>query len=321
MITKLLLEIGSGRGDRARLSILIFHRVLPVADPLFSGDMDAGRFDALAAHLKKRFNVLPLERAIESLREGSLPSRALCLSFDDGYADNLKVAAPILRKHGVPAIVFVATAYLDGGCMWNDIVLEACRNSMRPDLDLAWLGLGIRSLATPEDRRAVANDLLETLKYQEFSRRDEWARKVAQVAGTELPRNLMLASSALRDFEQFGIAIGAHTRRHPILANSPNPIAWDEISEGRRELQELLGAPVGVFAYPNGKPGLDFTAEHVRMVREAGFSAAVTTAHGAATARSDVYQLPRFTPWRTDALGFDLLMLKNLRHAVEAQGV
>ena len=56
------------------------------------------------------------------------------------------------------------------------------------------------------------------------------------------------------------------------------------------------------------------------MVREAGFTAAVTTAHGAATARTDVYQLPRFTPWRADPLGFDLLMLKNLRRNVEVQG-
>ena len=313
MITKLLLEIGSGRGDRARLSILIFHRVLPVADPLFPGEMDAGRFDALASHLKRTFNILPLERAIALLREGALPSRALCLSFDDGYADNLMVAAPILRGHGVPAIVFVATSYLDGGCMWNDIVLEACRRTAQPELDLAWLGLGIRPAATAEDRRALANDLLGNLKYQEFTRREEAARKVAQIAGTEIPRGLMLASSALREFEDFGIAIGAHTRRHPILANTPSPIAWDEISEGRRELQDLLGRPVDVFAYPNGKPGRDFTAEHVRMVREAGFAAAVTTSHGAASAQTDVFQLPRFTPWKANPLGFDLLMLMNLR--------
>lgn len=320
MITKLLLDLYSGEKDRARLSILIFHRVLPSADPLFPADTDASRFDALVSRLKSRYNILPLERAVQLLHEGALPSRALCITFDDGYADNLAVAGPILHKHGVPAIVFVATSYLDGGCMWNDIVLEACRSSVRPELDLAWLGLGNRSLATLEDRRALADEALASLKYQEFSQREEWARKFAQVAGTQVPRNLMLASSALRDSEQFGIAIGAHTRRHPILATTPNPIAWDEISEGRRELQDLVGRSVNLFAYPNGKPGQDFGAEHVRMVREAGFAAAVTTAPGAATAGTDVYQLPRFTPWREDPLGFDLLMLKNFRRTVEVQG-
>ncbi len=68
-----------------------------------------------------------------------------------------------------------------------------------------------------------------------------------------------------------------------------------------------------LFAYPNGRPQQDYTAEHVAMVRDAGFAAAVSTARGAADRTTDPFQLPRFTPWRREPLGFDLLLARNLR--------
>lgn len=319
MIAKRLLEICSGEGERARLSILIFHRVLPVADPLFPSELDAPRFDALMAHLKRRFNPLPLEDAIALLRQGALPSRAVSITFDDGYADNLTVAAPILHRYVLPATVFIATSYLDGGCMWNDIVIEACRSTRSAELDLGSIGLGKRTIAGLADRRALVDELLGHLKYMDHEERDKAAMTVAQAAGTDVPNGLMLSSAALREFGQYGIGVGAHTRRHPILAKTPDAIAWNEISQGREELHDLLGRPVTLFAYPNGKPGRDYTAEHVRMVREAGFAAAFSTAQGAASSRSDIYQLPRFTPWRDAPFRFDLLMMKNLRHGTESR--
>ena len=72
-----------------------------------------------------------------------------------------------------------------------------------------------------------------------------------------------------------------------------------------------------LFAYPNGKPGDDYGAEHVRMVHEARFRAAFSTAWGAASRASDVLQLPRFMPWTREPLKFDLLMLRNLRQRFE----
>ena len=66
--------------------------------------------------------------------------------------------------------------------------------------------------------------------------------------------------------------------------------------------EDAVGRSVDLFAYPNGRPGADYGSEHVRMVREAGFTAAFTTAWGAASAASDAFQLPRFTPWSRSPL-------------------
>ena len=116
-------------GSRARLSILIFHRVHAARDELFPGEPTAEEFERLVRHLGTFFVALPLAEAIRSLAAGTLPARALCITFDDGYADNLTIAAPILARHSMPATVFVATGFLDEGCMWNDRVTRSFRRS------------------------------------------------------------------------------------------------------------------------------------------------------------------------------------------------
>lgn len=104
----------SPAGSGARLSILIFHRVLPAPDPLFPGEPDAQRFDEICRWLAKWFRVLDLNDALAGLRRGDLPARAAAITFDDGYADNSDVAVPILQRHGLTATFFIATGYVDG---------------------------------------------------------------------------------------------------------------------------------------------------------------------------------------------------------------
>jgi peptidoglycan/xylan/chitin deacetylase (PgdA/CDA1 family) len=311
--------MASRSGAHARLSILIFHRVLPHADPVLSSEPTAAQFDALLGHLKSRFCVLPLKDAAMRLRAGSLPARSLCITFDDGYADNLTVAAPLLRKHGLPATLFVATGYLDGDCMFNDLVIAACRSEKVAAIDLSHLGLDVHPLRTMEERRTAIDRILERLKYVPPGLRHERAQDIVEAAGVPLPRGLMLTPDDVRALPEWGFDVGAHTIRHPILTQTSNDEAWGEIDGSKRELEGILRREVDLFAYPNGHPGEDYSVEHVRMVREAGFAVAVSTAWGAARRTSDPLQLPRFTPWARHPLKFDLLMLRNLRTGAERQ--
>lgn len=317
MIWRNAFALASRGGENGRLSILIFHRILREPDPLLPGEPFAGRFEALIAHLKSRFVILPLSAAVRHLADRTLPARALSITFDDGYADNLAVAAPILQRHGVTATVFVATGYLDGGTMFNDLVIEACRSTRNSMLDLDALGLGTHALGTVPERRAAIDRILGTLKYFPLSERQRVAEEVIRAAGVETPAGLMLTRDDVRRLATLGLEVGAHSVNHPILARLGADQARQEILDSKRDLEQLLDREVGLFAYPNGKPDRDYTAEHVRMVSSAGFSAAVSTAWGTATPASDVFQLPRFTPWSTQPLKFDLLMLRNLRHGPE----
>ena len=181
MSARWMFKVLSPAGEHARLTVLIFHRVLAEPDSLFPGEPDAVRFETQMRWLKTWFNVLPLAEAVERLRTGSLPARAAAITFDDGYADNCTVALPILRRVGLPATFFIATGYLDGGRMWNDTVIDVMRRAEGPDLDLIPLKLGRYPVGTLEDRRHSLGQLLGKLKYLEPGVREGLANDVAAV--------------------------------------------------------------------------------------------------------------------------------------------
>jgi len=303
----------SPAGPRARLSILIFHRVLVEPDPLFPFEVTAERFDRRLAALGQVFDLLPLPEAVARLREGTLPARSACITFDDGYRDNVEVALPILKRRGVHATFFVATGFLDGGRMWNDTVIETVRRTVLPDLDLQGIGLGRVALGDLPARRQALQALIRAIKHLPPAEREQAVAAVAAAGEADLPADLMMSSAQVRQLSDAGMEIGGHTASHPILARMPAGEAQREIDDGRRRLAEITGRSVRLFAYPNGKPGSDYLPEHAAMVKQMGFEAALSTTPGVSTAASDPYQLPRFTPWDSGDTRFVWRAVNNLR--------
>ncbi|MFG6416577.1 polysaccharide deacetylase family protein [Roseateles sp. DC23W] len=309
----------SPAGSSARLNVLIFHRVLREPDPLFPDEVDAARFDELLGWVNSWFNVLPLDEAARRLQDGSLPARAAALSFDDGYADNHDVALPLLQRHGLPCSFFVATGFLNGGRMWNDTLIEAVRRSTLPTLDLRGLqdakgaDLGQHALGETDTRRELLEQLIGRVKYLAPEPRVSCVDAIAARAEIRPPDDLMMTSDQVRALRGAGMQIGAHTVSHPILATLDANAAADEIGRSRDVLQQTLGERVGLFAYPNGKPGTDYLPEvHPAIVRELGFDAAVSTRWAAARRGEDVFQIPRFTPWDRGRFKFGLRLARNL---------
>lgn len=312
---RLLLKALSPAGTRGRLSILILHRVLPSVDPLFPSEVDAARFDSMCQWLREYFNVLPLDEAASRLSGGTLPERALAITFDDGYADNHDVALPILQKHGLTATFFIATGFLDGGRMWNDTVIESVRRSPLTALALDGTdaaSVGPLPLDSVESRAAAIGKLLGAIKYLPGEKRLACVAAIAERSKSPMPDDLMMRSDQVRALHRAGMQIGAHTVSHPILAKLTPDAARDEIARSKRSLESLLGDSVELFAYPNGKPGTDYTDASVEVVRELGFSSAVSTAVGAAGKGADPFQLPRFTPWDRSRGRFAARMARNL---------
>ena len=217
-LLKGLAGLASPSGARARLSILIYHRVLPADDGFNTWDVNAGEFEAQMRALAEQFSPLPLSEAVQRLAARSLPARAVCVTFDDGYADNADVALPILRKHRVPATFFIATGYLDGGRMFNDTVTEAIRAMDAPTLDLASIGLGTFALDTVEAKRAAIARILPVLKYLPAHERAAHAARLAEMAGIGSGSDLMMRESQVRELRAAGMEIGAHTVTHPDIA-------------------------------------------------------------------------------------------------------
>ena len=299
-------------GGSGPLSIVIYHRVAAAADPLFPGEVDQQRFDRDIGFLKSHFEILPLAAAVERIRSGTLPPRAACITFDDGYADNAEVALPVLQRHGVHATFFIATGFLNGGRMWNDSVIELVRAAPGPVLDAGAIGLGTHAIASLEQRRAAIAALIGQLKYLSLEERLARVGALSEMMALALPNDLMMTTAQVQRLHRAGMGIGGHTVNHPILATLAPHRARTEIAEGKAALEEMIGDQVRLFAYPNGKPGEDYLPEHVAMVRELGFEGAVSTAWGASRGGTDVYQLPRFTPWDRGRLRFVLRLARNL---------
>ena len=224
---------------------------------------------------------------------------------------------PELQRRGLSATFFIATGYLDGGRMFNDTVIEAVRGCGSVVLDVSDLGLGVHRVGNDDERRAAIGALLPKLKQLGMEARLEASAKVAERARVRLPDDLMMTSEDLAYVAKVGMELGGHTDSHPILARLPEAAARSEIELGRRRLQNIAGRRIGLFAYPHGRPGADYTDATRDLVRALGFDAAFSTMHGVASRRSSMFDLPRFTPWDRSPIRFGLRLARN---ALEGSG-
>ena len=300
---------GAGKG---RLCVVNYHRILAAKDPLLESEPDVATFRWQMELLATCFNVLPLHEAIALVRSGRMPPRAVCITFDDGYRSVHDLALPILQQFKLPATVFVTSGFVGGGNMWNDRIIEAVQNLPPGQLDLSELGLGAYSLASLGDRQKTVGALTEASKYLPPDARRDLIKRLELMVGEHLDHDLMLTAEMVISLDRAGIEIGAHTISHPILTSLEDESSRLEIAGGKKELEAIIGKPVRLFAYPNGKVGKDFDQRHTRMAREAGFTAAFTTSVGAVTGRQDLFQLPRSRPWDTTPFMFGMRLLRWL---------
>ena len=311
--------IAPSAAGAGRVCVVNYHRILEVKDPLLESEPDVATFRWQMALLAKCFNVLPLRQAIDLIGSGRMPPRAVCITFDDGYRSVHDLALPILKEFNLPATVFVTSGFIGGGNMWNDRIIEAVQNLPAGQLDLSELGLGAYSLASLGDRQQSVGRLTEASKYLPPQGRFDLVKRLEDLVGKHLDQGMMLSAEMVVNLDRAGIEIGAHTISHPILTSLDEAQAREEIEGSKRELEAIIGKPVHLFAYPNGKVGKDFNDSHTRMAREAGFSAAFTTSMGAVSSAHDRFALPRSRPWDGNPFMFGLRLLRWLawdeRHA------
>lgn len=279
------------------------------------GEPTVGWFEDLMRVMRRYFEPLSLIDAVRRADDGALNGRSFSVTFDDGYADNYEVALPVLERLGIPVTFFVASGFIDGGRMWNDSIIETIRRLAdgRHEFDLPQGGA--MQLDDWASRRDAAGRIIGAWKHLPPMARQQCVDALAQRVPA-LPDDLMMSTTQLRQMADSPVAtIGAHTVSHPILASLDTHAARDEMAQGKAALEAILDRDVSLFAYPNGKPGQDYTDEHVALARDLGFSAAVSTEWGAVRTNSDRFQLPRFTPWHTNLSRF-VVDLARCHHGI-----
>jgi peptidoglycan/xylan/chitin deacetylase (PgdA/CDA1 family) len=330
-----------GAKVRNRLSnralILLYHRVAEsISDP-WSLAVKPAHFAEHLEVIKKHARVLSVEELMASIADNKLPRRAVVITFDDGYADNLLNAKPLLEKNDLPATVFVTTGFIgdDREFWWDELdrlflqpgalperlQLTIDRNDYRWDLGEAsrygesayYMNEGWRAWQKddPSSRHLLYRslwELMHPLSENERQRvRDDLALW-AQADRSPRATHRALSPDELRELAQGGfIEIGCHTVTHPKLASLTASLQRDEINQSKSNLEEILGRRIKSFAYPYGRP-CDYTAETVAVVKEAGFDSACSTSNGLVSRRSNPFELPRFQVPDVDGGTFDGLL-------------
>lgn len=172
---------------------------------------DIARYDQTMVWIRAWFNVLPLDEALARLASGTLPARAAVITFDDGYADNLLQAVPILKRHGLHATFFIATGFLDGGIMWNDRIIEAAPATPVPQRSVSGPQSQTLAIATSAEKLIAINLApIWAIKHLPPEQRQEMVDSVVDACGVTLPSDLMLTSEQLVKLRDSGMGIG-HT--------------------------------------------------------------------------------------------------------------
>lgn len=300
--------------SRGKLTVLVFHKVPKVCNPYATSETDLAAFERVINLARKLFNIIPLEDAVLALRAGNLPPRTACITFDDGYADWLTGVVPVLERHNLHATFFVTTDQFFGIPMWNERILHAVTHA---PTGVDWVTVpGVALPGMPVDsvdgKRQLVRTLDQLFKYKTTAERNKLLIKLEQLTNSDMAAVPKMAAEDLRAIHSKGFGIGSHSTTHPILSCCTPEQALDELVQSREQLESIIQGKVTAFAYPNGAPTRDFGPEHIELVKQAGYTCAVTTGRGFATCASSVFQIPRFTPWGPTAAKMALQFTRNL---------
>lgn len=289
--------------------ILTFHRVLKHRDSLQPSIITEKEFYDVVEYVSQIFHVLSLAELISDIKNKKIKKGSVVFTFDDGYADNCEIAMPILKKFNCSGTFFIATGFLDGGKMWNDTLVECIRHAPSPELNLTSLGLDIYDVSHDKAKIQTINSVIIGIKHKAPERRAAIVSELVKITGLSLLPNLMMSTIQVKKMQDEGMEIGAHTVSHPILSSVTDEVAYAEIHESRQKLASILAQDINVFAYPNGKPNIDFHERDINIVRSEGFTGAVSTHPGIVNETDDVFQLSRWTPWDKTGFKFSLRLL------------
>ncbi len=263
-----------------KLTILLYHGVAEEKDfgiyNYRKKFISPENFKRQIEYLRKNYNVLELDKAIEMLKnKEELPPNSLAITFDDGYKNFYDFAYPVLKKYGLPATVFLATDFIEKRMpLWTDrleYAIGAAQNSSQQTREEKI----IEDVRLRQEMKTMTEDA-KNAKLQEI----ENARGKALIDFNE-ERNVYapLYWNEADEVRHHGICFGAHTETHPILTKIPPEQAKKEMENSKKIIEERIRKASAVFSYPNGQPD-DFNDNIKGLARETGFKACLTTIPG-----------------------------------------
>jgi peptidoglycan/xylan/chitin deacetylase (PgdA/CDA1 family) len=326
--------------------ILVYHRVaaLPSDPQLLS--VTPEHFSEHLEILRRHTRPVSLQHLARGCRDGHVPRRTVVVTLDDGYADNLINAKPLLERYDIPATIFVTTGYTDHprelwtdqlerlllqpGTLPNTLQLVINRRPYRwslgegrhysEDAYRRYRSWNLLSKACPSSRQRLYRALHQLLRpVPESDRRRILDDLTAWASADPTPRptHRTLSAGELLSMADGGlIEVGAHTVTHPVLSALPASMQEAEITASKAHLEQILDSPVRSFAYSYGYRS-DYTGQTVSIVRRSGFTCACSAFPDVVWRRTDVFQLPRLAAFDWDGAAFSRRLESWLREDLQ----
>jgi peptidoglycan/xylan/chitin deacetylase (PgdA/CDA1 family) len=283
---------------RGKALILAYHRVLRVED-LDESFIQPGMyvledvFDKQMRFLKETFEIVPFADLLARWRTGTwdVRTRYCAITFDDGWLDNYLYAYPVLRRHGIPATIFLPTAFIGTPARfwWDELgyLLRRCPAGLA-QLSGRYPWLAQLSEKPTQQRLDGIVEKFKNVPEQEIS---EWLGAARRALGLTVPEQRVLVNwQEVEEMSGYGISFGSHSCTHRILTHLSREEVRKELRDSRDCLRERRIRAVPVFCYPNG----DFNQEVIQEVRRAGYEAAVTGRFGfESSCPDDLWRLKR----------------------------
>lgn len=237
--------------------------------------------------------VVPLEELARCVRAARVPPKYAAITFDDGYANNIAIAKPVLERHNAPATLFLMTAAVDSLGFWWDrlerIIMEA---DFLPAM--FFIPLPDRTLeitAESVDRTQILLTIWSRLRGLDPARRDSAIAYMAKMLAVhpEDPALRPLTTREVQELDGSIISVGAHTHNHPSLPYLGSIELKREIADSKTICERLLDRKMTAFSYPFG----DHDDRVQAAVAETGLTLACTTERRSVQSREDCLSLPR----------------------------
>lgn len=284
------------RLQRGSVALVMYHGVVEQSLEVFNwSQLHRDEFEKQIEFLTQEYQVFPLREIIDRLNRGvSLPERAVCITFDDGFRNNLRSAYPVLLKYKAASTVFLVTSLMGATLPpWPEQLYFSLVNTALKSVQFEGEEI---PLNTPQDRAAAYPKIGTRLKKLPVDKKDAVLEQLLGKLGrfsTQGNEALeMLTWAEVEKLNAEGLmTFGSHTHTHPILSQCSTDRQRFELQTSREMMMEHLGRG-DLFAYPNGTEA-DFTGETKRLSRELGYECALSTIRGVNTPATDRYELRR----------------------------
>lgn len=293
--------------------VLCYHRVSNDTSDHWGNAVSASDFEGHVRFLAQRYAIVSIEELVQSVERGAAARfRTVAITFDDGYAVNLRSACEILLQHHAAATFYVNTAWLDGSLFWWDdlaLALAGAQSGRGERAPLDWLSREVDlSPESPRRSSEAFEGVRSALKVMpDVDRRGLLQRFRVEFGvsdGTPPEHAPMTAADITTLAAEPSFTVAAHTHSHPSLAGLPHDRQRAEVLENRRILEEITGKTVTHFSYPFGA-ARDFSDATVAVVRSARFRSAATTEGGPVRWPADPFRIPRLSVKNWDVRRFE----------------